>query len=158
MIESGEVIALHGQNADVLFRRTSACDSCGACGLMSSDRQEVVVPLENTVNAQVGDRVEVQMTTGAVLEASLIAYIFPLVLMIIGIVAGRAAASALAVKTSYDVVGAVCGLVLCAVGFLVIRLFEPKLRTKKQFQIRITSILPEREDDGDKEDKDGTDR
>ena len=60
--ETGLVIEIIGDDAKVVFNRTSACGKCKACGMAAGDNQ-IVVTAQNKVNAKEGDRVEVRFTS-----------------------------------------------------------------------------------------------
>ena len=51
MIEPGIVTKIEGQTAYVLFKRTSACGSCKACGMLK-DMSEIIVDVPNSLGAK----------------------------------------------------------------------------------------------------------
>ena len=79
MTERGVVVKLKGKRATVRFDRRSACDSCHMCAV-TRDGMKVEVVIENTLGANVGDFVEVEMAQRFVLTAAAIVYVIPLVL------------------------------------------------------------------------------
>ena len=85
MTERGVVTKVKGKKATVQFDRKSACDSCHMCAV-TRDGMKVQIVIENTLDANVGDFVSVQMGERFVLTAALIVYIIPLVLVGIGAV------------------------------------------------------------------------
>ena len=87
MIERGKVVRVEDGTAYVLFKRSSACGNCKACGMLK-DMSEVIVDVPNTEHAQIGDRVTVAFSSGNALGSSAIAYIFPLIFLIIGVFVG----------------------------------------------------------------------
>ena len=58
MIERGVVSRVEGETADVVFKRSSACGKCQACGRLK-DMSEITVDVKNTLRAGPGDRVEI---------------------------------------------------------------------------------------------------
>ncbi len=79
MKEYGQVVGIKKNFAQVRIGRNSACASCGKCG-MTENQKHVDFYTENTLNAQIGDRVEVEIhdnanTTGM----AFVAYILPLI-------------------------------------------------------------------------------
>ena len=87
MLERGEVVALEGGQARVRFRRSSACGNCQACGMLK-DMSEIEIKLDNILHAEAGDLVTVEMSSRNLLKSSAIAYVFPLIFLIIGLILG----------------------------------------------------------------------
>lgn len=140
MIESGEVIEIEGQIAKVKFLRTSACGKCKICGFKEGDA-EVVIETKNTLGAKVHDRVEISVAPGNILKASAYAYIFPLVMLIIGLVAGYLVGNAVRIFVNPEIFSALCGIVLTAVSFIVIKITEPYLKKRIKNHFSMVSIL-----------------
>ncbi len=88
--ETGKVVALVGDQVWVQTIRTSACQSCSArsgCGqralaAVSGGRANQVL-VDNSVGARVGDEVVIGLDEQSLLNASLIIYGLPLVLMVL---------------------------------------------------------------------------
>jgi len=131
----GIVTSLDGENAKVRFQRNSACGHCGAC--MTVGECEMEVSLPNTLNAKIGDRVSVDLSPKRMVQASLLAYAVPLVLLIAGVLVGSRIA---------DWVGLVLGIAACGIGYLILRLVDIRARKKKSFQPVMERILDEDEE------------
>lgn len=82
MKEVGVVHKIKGSQATVRFERKTACENCNMC-LKPREEMYVELRLKNSLNAKVGDRVEVTMGQRAVLTASFIVYIVPIMIMAI---------------------------------------------------------------------------
>ncbi len=80
MRETGVVHKVRGRFATVRFDRKAACENCNMC-LKPREANYVELRLENTLNAAVGDKVEVAMGDRAVLTAALLVYAVPLIVM-----------------------------------------------------------------------------
>lgn len=134
--ESGKVVALEGSRAWVQTIRTSACQSCSArsgCGQRAlasvTGGRANRVRVDNTVGARVGDEVVLGIDEQALLRASLWVYGAPLLLLVVGCIAGFRWFGASDLSA---VIGAVVGL---AVGFWLVRrwqsanagAFEPRM-------------------------------
>ena len=78
MTERGSVVANKNNIAQVRIGRNSACASCGKCG-MTEKQKHVDFYVENTLNAKVGDIVEVEIPETNSARLDLVAYILPLV-------------------------------------------------------------------------------
>lgn len=127
MKEAGKVIDIKGNTAELLFNRTSMCAKCGACG-MKSGKNSIVVPVKNSLGAKIGDTVEIEFESGNVLTSSMLAYIFPLIMLFIGIWIGYSIPQNIfEVK---DVMAAIIGLVFCGFSFLILRALDPLFKRK----------------------------
>ena len=82
MKEVGFVHKIKGSTATVRFERKTACENCNMC-LKPREEMYVELKLRNSLNAKVGDKVEVTMGQRAVLTASFIVYVAPLLVMAI---------------------------------------------------------------------------
>ena len=130
----GLVTAINGGNAQIHFLRGSACAHCGACLTVGETEMEISLP--NTLGAKVGDRVDVDLSPKRLVQASLLAYAVPLVLLIAGVMLGSRIA---------DWVGLVVGVAACGIGYLILRVVEKHTKDKHSFQPRMARIL----DDGE---------
>jgi sigma-E factor negative regulatory protein RseC len=93
--ESGVVVSVAHGSAKVQSRRRDACGGCtvrGACGtsLLARllGRKPLLLDARNPIDAQAGEEVVVGMPEGALLEASFVAYLIPLLALIGGGITG----------------------------------------------------------------------
>ena len=126
----GLVTSVKDGTAQIHFLRGSACAHCGACLTVGDSEMEISLP--NTLGAKEGDRVAVDLSPKRVVQASLIAYAVPLVLLIAGVIIGSRFA---------DWMGLALGLVACGISYLILRFVEKKSAKSKSFQPRMTRIL-----------------
>ena len=138
--------------ATVRFPRKTACEHCNMC-LKPKDEMYVQLRLKNSVGAKEGDKVEVTMGDRAVLTASFLVYIMPLIPM--AIVLGTTYRVSLAL--AYGLAAAT--LIL---GFVAVALIDRKIREKAEFIPKIPRIVPEDESNPDEQasrlsDNDGED-
>ncbi len=129
MQHTAQVVSLQGKDAIVQFTRSKACAHCGGCIYLGSDQGEV--QLRNELNACVGDWVVIELEAKGLLRASLLMYILPLCMLLLGIAIG--------VQVS-DVLGIVLGLGGAALVYLVLRLLEPKFQRMPTFKPRMISF------------------
>ena len=86
MKQTGIIESVNGSVASVRIKRASACGGdCSSCG---SCDNALLVNAENLINAQVGDTVELEMPDKTIFEAIFIAYIFPIIALIVGYAIG----------------------------------------------------------------------
>ena len=126
----GLVTSVKDGTAQIHFLRGSACAHCGACLTVGESEMEISLP--NTLGAKEGDRVMVDLSPKRVVQASLLAYAVPLVLLIAGVLVGSRIA---------DWAGLILGVAACGLGYLILRIVEKKSAKKKSFQPTMTRIL-----------------
>jgi len=126
--ESGRVVAVSGNTAWVQTIRQSACQSCSArsgCGqrvlAAASGGRANQVQVLNTLNANVGDNVTLGIAEQALLQASLLVYALPLLLMV-----AASMTASLLVPGSDGVAIVAAGLGL-GTGFVVARLLQRRM-------------------------------
>lgn len=126
----GTVHEIKGDKAAVVFKRSKACGDCHACASFGDGNS--VIELENTLGAKVGDRVRIELHSGAVFKASLILYGIPLIALLLGVLLGSRIS---------DLAGALIGIGAAVAALIAIRLFEPRIRRKHSFDPRMLEIL-----------------
>jgi sigma-E factor negative regulatory protein RseC len=126
----GLITNIKDGTAQIRFLRGSACAHCGAC--LSVGDSEMEISLPNTLGAKEGDRVAVDLAPKRLVQASLIAYAVPLVLLIAGVFIGSRYA---------DWAGLALGIAACGISYLILRIVEKKSAKNKSFQPRMTRIL-----------------
>lgn len=120
--ETGRVVAVDAGRAWVQSIRQSACQSCSArqgCGQralagISGGRANQVL-VDNHLQARVGDTVTLSIAESALVNASLLVYALPLVLMVLGTVLAHEGSGG---SEGFAMLGAASGLGL---GFALAR-------------------------------------
>lgn len=130
MIRTGFVKEKKGEKLSVCFERPSSCEGCKGCakGLMRKNELLTVFG-----DAQVGDVVDVQMPENRVFQAALLAYGLPLCGMIAALALGSAGGFS-------DTVAFFMALVGLAVGYVLARVADKYLRSKKNWCPRIVQV------------------
>ncbi|MEQ1526292.1 MAG: SoxR reducing system RseC family protein [Gallionella sp.] len=113
------VIKLEGQHAMVESDNVSSCKQCQGKGCGSSKLGQLfcasprLFKVENSIQAKVGDEVVVAIGEGIVLRGIALAYLLPLLLLLVGAALGSAlAVSRAAGQDGYAVAGALIGLMI----------------------------------------------
>ncbi len=127
MKETGKVVEIEQETAYVFFNRTSMCAKCGACG-MTAGQNSVTVPAKNTLNAKIGDHVELEFTSKNALTSSLIGYIFPLIMLFFGMWIGYSVPQT--IFPINDVFAALLGVIFAFGAFFILKLLNPVLQKK----------------------------
>lgn len=128
--QTGKVLELKGKTAVVRFKRTDACGHCNACFRFGSN--EADIEIDNTCNAQVGDTVIIELHSGSMFKASLIAYGIPLIGLVLGVYLGSL------ISNMYAAVG---GILLCGGTFFILRGLNPYFDRKKEFKPCMVEIV-----------------
>ncbi|MBQ2711854.1 MAG: SoxR reducing system RseC family protein [Clostridia bacterium] len=132
MREVGKVTEVNGAQAVVRVMRSSACAKCHMCSFNEGEKH-IDLTLDNSVNARVGDSVELEMSGGYVLGSALIAYGIPLVLAAVGLAVG------LCFKN--ELVQLLLCVAALAVGFAAVGIFDKKIKRKARFAPRILRVV-----------------
>lgn len=138
MREIGKVADIKDNTAIIKIQRRSSCGSCTACG-MKKDQNEILIPVANDLGARLGDWVELELKSISILKASTIAYVIPLIALIIGVVVGYALAEQLSQDT--ELYGAIGGIILTILSFVAIRVVDPLLNKKGDYTLKMISII-----------------
>jgi sigma-E factor negative regulatory protein RseC len=135
----GKVMKIDGDQAYVEVERSSACASCG---LQEAEELatggKVVFEAYNMAGANIGDRVKVQIRTGAFAKTSLYIYGIPVLFLLIGTIAGAYAATIL--KRSSDTMSALFAMGGLVVGFIVVFLFR-KRGNKTEYMPVVVEVI-----------------
>lgn len=135
-METGRVVALQGNHAEVVVERSEMCNKCGACTVLSSGQMQASAL--NEVGARIGERVAIELGEGSVLKAAALVYVVPLIAFIAAYLLGAALAGALG--ASADAVGIPAGIAGLIVAFLVLSRYDRSLRERGQYELRIVEV------------------
>lgn len=141
-IEEGFVIRAEGAIAWVKTRRRSACASCSArhsCVSLEGDGQDMEVEAINAAKAAIGDHVLVGIESAALLKATFMLYVFPIICLIAGAFAGNAAGPFFNIEGSSASV--ICAAGFFAISFLMIRYKANRMAESRHYRPRIIRII-----------------
>ncbi|RJQ81476.1 MAG: hypothetical protein C4519_08900 [Desulfobacteraceae bacterium] len=142
-IEQGVVIKMGGYGpatAWVKTVRSSACESCASrqsCNPGSGKSQEVEAI--NDAGARVGDHIRLSINSGAMLKATFLLYLFPILCMIAGGGLGNWAAPYFQADPS--TVAAIAALLCFGMALLIVRAGGRHLGGKEAYRPRIIRII-----------------
>ena len=128
----GEVTAVHGDLLEITFCRPSDCGKCNAC-----HNANKVMQITVEGKADVGDSAVVEMPTGTVVQASVLAYGLPLAGLLLGLAAG-----ATLFPQNADAAGVLCGALGLGLTVLIVRLTEARRRRDPRWKPQLTEIIP----------------
>ncbi len=132
---------LPGNRIQVTVQRSEACHSCsakGACQTLGGQTGDLLLALDNSVNADLGDQVRITIEESALVKASLVLYLVPA----LGLVGGAIGGSAIAAWMGWDndgtaLMGSLIGLV---VGLFMSWAMGKRMATGKTFIPRLTGV------------------
>ena len=141
----GTVNNVDSKTAVVEITRSSACSSCHNCEsknnchielLFGNQTETVCVNADNSINAKVGDKVEIESSTKTTLFMSFFVYVIPVIV--------TAVAYLLFDGILADSVASVLALVVLIVSFVITALLANRA-AKKRIKPVIMKILEENE-------------
>ena len=132
IIHIGKIVAIKQDCVSVTFEKSAACSGCSsrhACALNQAQNQIVDIKIENEKKYEIGQTVELELSSSGGFTAVLYAYVLPLCLMLITLFGTlyisndefKAATSALVILIPY---------------YITIFLLHKKLSNKMQIKIR----------------------
>lgn len=139
--EEGTVVAVRGDTADVLLRRSRFCEGCGSCCVLV-DSETMLAEAANIAGARQGDRVLVELPIAKSIRAAYILYGVPLLAFLIGLAVGG--------LIGYFLFGwgfNVPLALLFAIAFLALsyvllsRIYAPGTRTSSRYRLTVTKVL-----------------
>jgi sigma-E factor negative regulatory protein RseC len=141
--EVGKVVATRPGRARVEVKPSSLCGHCqmaSSCGQESSGGR--VIEAADPLGVSVDQRVRIEMSSGGLIGASLLAYIVPLITLFAGVLLGYNLANG-ARPEIWSGLGALAGLIL---GVVISRLAADWLGRRGKLTPTITAVV---EGDGD---------
>ena len=133
MVRTGKVVSVQGEQLEVCFERPEACAHCGAC---TGQKHHTLVSLRG--DAPMGSIVDVEMPDKQVLKASMLAYVVPLLLLLLGLWLGS-------LLFRSELWGALCGILLMALSWVILRWTERRMQQKRIWQPHIVAVHEEGE-------------
>ena len=120
----------------------SACADCWKCATTNSaESKEILVEVDNTIGAKVGDHVEVSMDNMNVLKAAVMAYIIPLIALLVGTIGTYYILGAIGMTTGVEAISGLVGICLTIICYLYLKKNDKKFRDSREFIPVITRIL-----------------
>lgn len=141
MEQQGYIVGIIDEKtAKLKMQRHSACASCGKC-TTTSEKKDIVVEVDNSIGAKLGDRVAVNMESMNVLKAVGIAYIFPLISLLIGTIGTYYVLQFIENIKNIEVISSTVGIIIMLISFFILRKNDSKLRESRQYIPIITKII-----------------
>ncbi|MFQ5737108.1 MAG: SoxR reducing system RseC family protein [Thermodesulfobacteriota bacterium] len=142
--EHGIVVQLKGRTVLIKTRQSSACEGCASkksCSSGQAAGEDAFIEAENTVGAEVGDRVVFSVGAGSVLKAGALLYLVPIISFIFGVVIGQTeAVGALLPGQNPDLVSGVLGIIFLALAFIGLKVYSAFLDKNTTFRPKVLRV------------------
>ena len=127
----------------LVLQKHSACASCGKCKDLSSESKEILVEVDNTIGAKIGDYVEVNMENINVLKATALAYLVPLAFLLIGTATSYFVLYSLTgiEEIIIELISGSIGVFLMLVAYILLKKNDKKFHESRKFIPIITRVL-----------------
>ena len=140
MEQVGFVKKVNGEKVEVAVKRISACgDNCKSCG-GACNKPAHIVNLPNTVNAKVGDYVEIKGKTKNILKYAMIVYMIPFIMLLIGIVISMEVLKKLQIA-NYEMISFLIGLIFLGGSYFIVKKIDKIIEKKEEDTMEILRIL-----------------
>ena len=143
-IEQGIVIRANGPAPAIARVKTvqpSGCESCSSRHHCSSGTggKEREVDAINVANAKPGDLIQISMDTTALLKATFLLYIFPIICLLVGGIIGNSTGLQLGINPS--LASALMAIGCFAAAMIFVRLRAGRMALSMRYRPKITRIL-----------------
>lgn len=132
------------KTAKMIMQRHSACASCGKCSKLSSECKDLVVEVDNAMGAKKGDHVEVSMESVRVLKATLLAYLVPLIFLLVGTILTYYILNLIKFSGEIEVISGLMGLICTCISYLLLKKNDDKFKESRNYIPKITRIIEEK--------------
>ncbi|MCY6371884.1 SoxR reducing system RseC family protein [Clostridium ganghwense] len=140
MTEEGYITSIQGDYASVIVKRKSGCgDNCASCK-GGCTQPSVTTEVKNTLGASKGDKVKVSIEEKALNKLVFWAYVFPLIMMAIGIGGGTSFFKGAGYE-NYEMLSFLLGMVLLAVSYLILKIINEKKSQNKETTLKMVEII-----------------
>jgi len=137
MREIGQVVKENGRLVTVRFPRKSTCEHCNMCAFKPNE-SHVDITLEKTLDCQIGDKVEVNITQGTVLKMSFLLYLFPLLVGLIGFLVSY-------LLNAGEIIQMISFVGALAIGFLLLAVFDKIYSVSKKGKPYLVRVISDNE-------------
>ncbi len=137
----GKVIKTRDIMAQIEIKRASACgEKCGSCkgGCNSTG---IYIDIENTLQATPGQFVKIEIETKSIMKVAFLVYLFPLIMLILGIFSGSFLYDTLDLTFSSDLFNFFIGILFMAIACIIIRIIDSIYKSKGKLQYKMVKIL-----------------
>ena len=139
--EEGTVTKVEGNKAWIMVARSEMCDCCGSRGICHTlgGGKNMEAEAINTVQAKVGDRVQLSIKPGVLWKISLLFYMIPVIALVSGALIGFEIG--LSLKFDPELFSAFLGISFAALSYIIIRFIANRLKHKKDYMPEVVRVV-----------------
>lgn len=139
--EEGTVTRVTDKKVWVMVARSEMCDCCGSRGVCHTlgGGKNMEAEAINTVEAKVGDRVQIAIKPGILWKISMLFYLIPVIALVTGALIGVEIGPTL--KIDPEVFSAFMGIFFAALSYIIIRKIANRLKEKKDYMPEVIRVV-----------------
>lgn len=139
MDETGKITSTYNNLAKIEITPNASCEKCKICDIGENGQR--IVEATNSIKAQVGNIVKLEMNSTIITKAAFIMYLLPLILMFIGFAVGNKLAIILNLEKYLELFVAIFGIISLLGAYLGIKIYDRKISLTTKFKPKITQII-----------------
>lgn len=145
MNQTGHIVEIKDETTALFqMKRLSAWATCKKClSSMSSESEEIIVEVDNSIGAEVGDKVEVSMEQINVIQAVALVYAMPLFFLLLGVIGSSYVLKLVDIQFSKEIISAIVGITFMATSYLYLKKNDKKFKESKKFIPIVTRVIVE---------------
>lgn len=132
------VSSIEDNKLQVLTSRTASCGDCSSCG-GGCEVETINLNINNKIDAQVGDFVEITYKSSSMLKVTGLLYIFPLIMMVLGVVLGYNLDLGIQGEAK-DLVSFGFGIIFLAISLVVVNQIDRRFKNNNLLSVRKINI------------------
>lgn len=140
MNKLGIITDIKDDEALVMVAKSESCGTSCGCGALTRMAGEMAkddhhyIKVKNSINAKIGDPVNIEFATNKLLSTSALIYLLPLIMLVVGIIIGNRIQG----QNASDLISFIVGFVALVASYLVLSMIDKK--KDKQELITITEF------------------
>lgn len=139
MEKIGFVSRVIDDKVELVFTRASGCGSCSGCA-GGCETKSHIVTIENSLDAKVGDRVELRGESKSIMKYMFVIYMIPFAFFIGGILLGNNYFKGIG-NENYELLSFATGVLALFISFIVVRLIDRRVAKSGKATMIMTRIL-----------------
>ena len=140
MEQIGYVRKIIDDRVEVEVKRISGCGGgCSSCG-GSCHVPSMIIDVDNSIEAKVGDYVEIVAKSKNIIQYALIVYMIPFTMLILGIILGTNLLQSINIS-NYEVYGFIIGIMFLGISYLIVRRIDKYIENKHQNTMKMVRII-----------------
>lgn len=137
----GIVRKTDGKQAEIEIARGTSCgEKCSSCKIGCSGTG-IIVKLDNTIDAEVGDRVRIETKASNIIFSAIFVYLVPVIMMVMGMVFGSRLMQKAFPGINPDTTGLMFGITALIIFYFLLKTANNWLTTRNKQRLEITDIL-----------------